>query len=197
MDRQKMSDLIAAIYLDVITGDVHTKNQYMNTLITHISVYLRIMKLEPNQSPIMRFRTRLHNTISHILHNNHPLPIADSNREVDIRKLMAYFDIWVIRIDDKLADAAGVEQIGLLEDIEALELAMNLCYSAASDYSNAMSGVPLGLTDVSNKYSYIINLITPIVYRYDMISITSDKYANAALLSAKRIEPKRNREIQI
>ena len=183
-----MGDLIAAIYLDVITGDIHTKNQYMNALITHISIYLRMMKLEPNQSTIQKFRTRLHNTISHVLHNNHPLPLADTKREEDIKRLMVYFDNYVIKIDEKVADEKGVEQIGILEDIEALELAMNLCYSAASDYSNAMSGVPIGLTDVSNKYSYIINLITPIVYRYDMVAITSDRFTNAALIQSRRVE---------
>ena len=195
MDKDKMGDLIAAMYLDVITGDIHTKNQYMNTLITHISIYLRIAKLERNQSSIMKFRSRLHNTISHVLHNNHPLPLADTKREEDIKRLMVYFDNYVIKIDEHVADDVGVEQIGFLEDVEALELAMNLCYSAASDYSNAMSGVPIGLTDASNKYSYIINLITPIIYRYDMAIITAEKHSHAAMIASKRIE--KSKEIKI
>ena len=86
----KLKDLLSAMYLDVITGDVHTRNQYMSTFITHVSIYLRMQKLEPRQPAIEKFRSRLHNAVSMILHNNHPLPLEDSKREQDINILLAY-----------------------------------------------------------------------------------------------------------
>ena len=183
------------MFLDVITGDIHTRNQYINTMITLASIELRNAKLEPRQPAIEKFRTRLHNTVSHILHNNHPLPIADTKREVEIQKLMTYFDRFAIRIDETVADDVGIEQMGVIEDIEALEYARNICYSASSDYSGAMSGLPTGLTDASNKFAYIINLVTPILYRYSMIEITESEWGEAVKKAAKRLETKR--EIQI
>jgi len=183
------------MYLEVITGDVHVRNQYMNTLLTHVSIYIKMDKLEPKQPAIEKFRTRLHNTVSSILHNNHPLPAADTNREKEIKKLMEYFDGFVITVDSTVADPIGIEQIGVIEDIESLEYARNICYSASSDYSSAMSGIPLGLTDASNKFAYIINLITPVVYRYGMVDISESDYANAAKIAAKRIESTRELKI--
>lgn len=186
------------MFLDVITGDIHIRNQYMNTMLTLVSIQLRTEKLEPRQPAIERFRTRLHNTVSHILHNNHPLPIADTKREVEIKRLVDYFDKFVIKVDASIADTIGIEQIGIIEDIEALEYARNICYSATGDYSSAMSGVPAGLTEASNKFAYIINLITPVIYRYNMVEISETDYANAARIAAKRIEAKREiREIHI
>jgi hypothetical protein len=195
MTQFKGNKLLSAIFLDILTGDVHTRNQYMNTLLTLVSIQLRTEKLDPKQPAIEKFRTRLHNTISSILHNNHPLPIADTKRELEINKLLEYFDKFVIKIDASIADEIGIEQIGVIEDIESLEYAKNICYSATGDYSAAMAGIPLGLTDASNKYAYIINIVTPVIYRYGMVEITETDYANAAKIAAKRIEAKR--EIQI
>lgn len=192
----KLKDLLSAMYLDVITGDVHTRNQYMSTFITHVSIYLRMQKLEPRQPAIEKFRSRLHNTVSMILHNNHPLPLADSKREQDIKTLLAYFDKFVIKVDPEVADPVGVDQIGVIEDIETLEYARNICYSASEDYSKAMSGVPVGLTDATNKYAYIINLVTPILYRYDMAELSRADYNKGVMAAAaKRMEKKG--EIQI
>lgn len=184
------------MYLDVITGDVHTRNQYMNTFLTHVSIYLRMQKLEPKQPSIEKFRSRLHNTVSMILHNNHPLPIADSNREQEIKNLLAYFDKFVIKVDSNIADPIGIEQIGVIEDIETLEYARNICYSASDDYSRAMAGIPSGLTEASNKYAYIINLVTPILYRYDMAELSRADYNKGVMAAAeKRMEKKKVIEI--
>lgn len=183
------------MFLEVITGDVHVRNQYMNTLITHVSICLKMEKIEPNQKAIAKFRTRLHNTIVSILHNNHPLPAADTTREDEIKKLVEYFDRFIIKIDESVADKDGVEQVGFLEDIESLEYARNICYSASADYSSAMSGVPSGLTDATNKFAYIVNIVTPIIYRYGMVDITETDYSNAAKIASRRIE--QSREIKI
>ena len=191
METPKLVKLIGAMYLDIITGDVHIRNQYMNTMLTHVSVYLRISKLEPRQSAIEKFRTRLHTTISMILHNNHPMPAYDTKREVEIKKLEEYFNRFIIKIDTNVADQTGIEQIGVIEDIETLEYCRNICYSASSDYSDAMSGKPSGLTDSSNKFAYIINLVTPILYRYNMVDISESDFARAAQVAAKRLDAAR------
>jgi hypothetical protein len=192
MEAIKIKRLISMMYLDIITGDVHVHNQYMNTMITQIVVNIRREKLEPRQPAVEKFRTRLHNTVSMILHNNHPLPAADVTREIEIKKLLDYFDRFVIKIDGAIvADERGLDQIGLLEDIETLEYARNICYSASTDYSNFMAGVPQGLTDASNKYAFVINLITPIIYKYDMVDISEQDFTNAARLAAKRLESAR------
>jgi hypothetical protein len=188
MDSIKMKRLISMMYLDIITGDVHVHNQYMNTVITQIVVNIRRERLEPRQPAIEKFRSRLHNTVSMILHNNHPLPAADTARETEIKKLLDYFDGFVIKIDAKVADEKGLDQIGLLEDIETLEYARNICYSASTDYSNFMAGIPQGLTDASNKYAFVINLITPIIYKYDMVDISESDFTNAAKLASKRLD---------
>jgi hypothetical protein len=188
MEPQKLKKIISLMYLDIITGDVHTRNQYMNTMITHIALYLRMEKLEPRQPAIEKFRTRLHNTILTILHNNHPLPAADTTREQEIRKLMKYFERFIIKVDTQVADVVGLDQMGVIDDIETLEYARNVCYSASSDYSNAMSGVPAGLTDASNKFAFVINRVTPIIYRYNMVEISESDFSNAARIAAKRLE---------
>jgi hypothetical protein len=54
-----------------------------------------------------------------------------------------------------------------------------------------MAGVPQGLTDASNKYAFVINLITPIIYKYDMVDISEQDFTNAARLAAKRLESAR------
>ena len=183
------------MFLEIITGDVHVRNQYMNTLLTHVSIYLKMEKLEPRQPAIEKFRSRLHSTIKTILDNNHPLPVSDTNREIEIRKLMKYFERFVIKIDETVADEKGLDQLEVIESIESLEYARNICYSASSDYSSAMSGVPAGLTNASNKFAYIINLVTPIIYRYNMVEISENDYSNAAKAAAKRIESSRELKI--
>jgi hypothetical protein len=188
MDTPKLKKLISAMYLDLITGDVHIRNQYLNTFLTHVTVYLKISFLEPRQPAIERFRSRLHNAVSMILHNNHPLPAANTRRESEIQKLLQYFDRFVIRVDENVADQMGIQQIGIIEDIETIEYCRNVCYSATSDYSSAMAGNPLGLTDASNKIAFIMNLMTPIIYRYSIVDISESDYANAAKAAAKRLE---------
>jgi hypothetical protein len=195
-DSLKLKDLLSAMYLDVITGDVHVRNQYMNTFLTHVSIYLRMSKLEPRQPAIEKFRTRLHNTVSTILHNNHPLPAANTDREQEIQKLMEYFDRFVIKVDGKVADNVGLEQIGIIEDIETLEYARNICYSASEDYSAAMSGNPAGLTGASNKFAYIINIVTPILYRYEMAELSKAEYTKGVMAAALKRTEKRG-EIQL
>jgi hypothetical protein len=188
METPKLKKIISAIYLDLITGDVHIRNQYLNTFLTHVTVYIRMAYLNPRQPAIEKFRSRLHNAVSMILHNAHPLPAADTKREGEIRQLEKYFDRFVIRIDEKVADDVGLDQVGLIEDIETIEYCRNICYSATSDYSSAMAGNPLGLTDATNKIAFIMNLMTPIVYRYSMVDISESDFANAARAAAKRIE---------
>jgi hypothetical protein len=188
MDTPKLKRIVSLMYLDIITGDVHIRAQYTNTLITNMAVYLRQSELEPRQAPIARFRTRLHNTISVVLHNYHTLPAWDTEREIEIRKLENYFAKFVIKVDEKVADPEGLKQIGILEDIETLEYARNVSYSAAEDYSQALAGNPEGLTHASNKFAYILNLITPVLYRYEVVNIDENDYANAARVAAKRIE---------
>jgi hypothetical protein len=126
-----------------------------------------------------------------ILHNTHPLPAIEDKRESEIKKLVAYFDKFIIKVDEKVADPVGLDQIGLLEDIESLEYSRNICYSASADYSNFMSGLPEGLTQASNKYAFVINLITPIIYKYDLVEISETDFTNAARLAAKRLESAR------
>ena len=188
METPKLKKLISAMYLDLITGDVHIRNQYLNTFLTHVTVYIKMAYLEPRQPPIEKFRTRLHNTISMVLHNNHPLPASDTKRESEIRALEKYFDRFVIRIDEFVSDEKGLQQIGIIEDIETIEFCRNICYAAASNYSAALAGDPFGLTEVSNKMAFVMNLMTPIIYRYGMVDISEADFANAARAAAKRIE---------
>lgn len=192
-DISKQRKLIGSIYLEVITGDIHIKSQYISTLITHISVCLKTERLVPNQHPIEIFRTRLHNAVSMILHNNFPLPAHDEQRESEILKAEQIFAKYLIKIDGSRIDIPSIEQIGILEDIETLEYCMNVCYSAAGDYSSSLTGAKEGLTDASNKYSVVINLITPIIYRYNMIEISDVEFSNAARVAAKRAEMDKSR----
>jgi hypothetical protein len=191
MPSMKIQKIVSVMYLDIITGDVHVHNQYMNTMITQVVTHIRREKLEPRQPAVERFRSRLHNTVSMILHNTHPLPAIEDKRESEIKKLVAYFDKFIIKVDEKVADPVGLDQIGLLENIETLEYARNICYSASADYSNFMSGLPEGLTQASNKYAFVINLITPIIYKYDLVEISETDFTNAARLAAKRLESAR------
>jgi hypothetical protein len=46
------------------------------------------------------------------------------------------------------------------------------------------------LTNASNKFAYVINLVTPIIYRYNMVDISESDYANAAKIAAARIATK-------
>lgn len=187
-DMTKLRKLISAMYLDVITGDVHVRNQYTNTMLTHIAVCIKMEKLDPVQPAILKFRSRLHNTVSMILHNYHRLPIYDAKREEEIKILEKYFDKFVIKIDSKVADEKGLVQIGIIEDIETIEYCRNVCYSASPDYSDALSGKTEGLTNAMNKYALVVNLITPILYKYNMVEISESDFANAARIAAKRIE---------
>jgi hypothetical protein len=189
----KQKKLIGTLYLEVITGDIHIKNQYISTLITHISVCLKTEKLLQNQKPIEIFRTRLHNAVSMILHNNFPLPAYDEKRESEILKAEKLFEKYMIRIDCEKIDPPTIEQIGILEDIETLEYCKNICYVASADYSSCLTGAKEGLTDVSNKYAVVINYITPIVYRYNMIDISDVEFANAARVAQKRADLERSR----
>ena len=186
-DTLKINGLISAMYLDIITGDVHIKNQYTIVLLSHVATYLRNDKLEKYRTPIERFRSRLHNAISMILHNYHQLPAYDTRRETEIKKLEQYFDTFVIKIDNAVADPVGIEQIGIIEDIETLEYCMNVCYSASGDYAEAMSGITNGLTQASNKYAYVINEVTPILYRYNLVNITENNFAAAARIATQRL----------
>ena len=187
MDMIKLKKIVGLQYLDIINGDVHIRNQYMSTMITHVSVCLRMEKLEPRQPAIEKFRTRLHTTIDMILHNTHPLPIADTKREEEIKKLERYFERFIIKIDNNVADVVGLDQLGVIESIETLEYCRNICYSAAEDYSNAMTGNKEGLTGASNKFAFVINLVTPIIYRYNMVDISDSDYANAARIASARL----------
>jgi hypothetical protein len=188
MDRDKMKNTISMMYVDVITGDVNTHNQYMNTLISYIVVSIKRNKLEPRQPAIEKFRSRLHDTVNMILNNNHPLPAADEKREVEIRKLMGYFDRFVIKVDSTVADETGLDQIELLKTIETLEYARNICYSARSDYSDYLSGLPNGLTLASNKYAVALDLIIPIIDNYDIAELDSNGYAASEERRRKSIE---------
>jgi hypothetical protein len=192
------SKILSLMFLDIITGDVHIHKQSLNIMITMVADRLRSEKLDKDLAPIAKFRTRLHLTVSHILHNTYPLPIENVNREADIKRFLDYFDKFCIKIDEKLADEKGLEQIKLIEDIEALELARNLCYSATGDYSDALSGKPSGYTDASNKYVYALDLVIPIINHYNLVDISESDYANAARAAAKRSESTRlSKEIQI
>lgn len=187
MESPKIRKLISVMYLDVITGDVHTRNQYMNIFLTHVSVCIRNDFLEQNQTAIARFRSRLHNTINTILMSNHPLPAWDSKRGEDITALMHYFDKFVIRVDPAIADKTGIQQMGILEDIETIEHCRNVCYSASSDYSSALAGEKEGLTNASNKYAYVVNLIIPVLYRYNLVEFSDADYTNAARVAQRKI----------
>ena len=187
-EKLDLKGIISLMYLEVITGDVHIRNQYMNTLITQVVTFLRMSKLHPRQTSIERFRTMLHNTVQMILRNYHPMNVSDPKREPEILAMVKFFDMHAIRIDEKVADVTGLDQMQLIEDIESLEYARNVCYAASTDYSNFMASLPQGLTEATNKYAYIVSLLTPIIYRYEMVDITDSAYRNAAMLATKLME---------
>jgi hypothetical protein len=192
-DTPNLRKLISLAYLDLISGDVHARHQFISPCMTHMSIFLRTEMIEPNLSPIAKFRTRLHQTVSMILHNNHPLPAWDTKREPEIKILENYFDRFVIKIDEKVADEKGIEQIEALADMETLEYCRNIAYSAAQDYSLALAGNPEGLSMASNKYSYILDKIIPIMFTYRILDISEADYANAARSAAARIESEREK----
>ena len=202
MDQISNEQLITAIYLEIIHGDVHIRNQYMNTLLSKISLYVRREKLEPNLPNIIKFRTSLHNAILMILHNNFPLPAYSELREKEIKNYMEYFDTFAIRIDDSVADPKGIEEIGILEDIETLEYCMNICYSATQDYAVSLSKSPgggeqsnvQGLASAMNKFSYILNLIEPILDRYKMVQFDMKAFDSGAKAAMARIEQERSKQ---
>lgn len=186
MEPPKLHKLISVMYLDIITGDVHTRNQYLNIFLTHVSECIRAEYLEKHQSEISKFRTRLHNTVQTILQNNHPLPAWDTQRADEIANLMHYFDRFVFRVDSNVADETGLLQMGILEDIETIEHCRNVCYSASADYSGMMAGEKEGLTNASNKYAYVVNLIIPVLYRYSLVEFSDADYTNAARVAARK-----------
>jgi hypothetical protein len=193
---------VSALFLDILGGDVHIRQQFLNVLISYIVTYIKKEKLEPNQSSVVRFRTSLHNTIYTVMRNTHPLPLADAKRENEIKKLVDYFDKFVIKIDEHVADHKGVEQIGIIEDIESLEYARNLCYSAAADYSDSLAGKPEGLTNLSIKQAMIIDALIPIMDNYHLIDFSEADYTRAVSMAANRAESRAKesaakREIQI
>ena len=59
---------------------------------------------------------------------------------------------------------------------------------AAKRFGKPVDGHAPGLTDASNKFAYIINLVTPIIYRYNMVDISATDFSKAAAFSMKRIE---------
>lgn len=193
MDALSLKKLISLAYLDLFSGDVHIRHQFTIPCITHMSLFLRMEKIEPNMRPVMKFRTRLHNSIHMILQNNYPLPVWDTTRDEEIRKLEKYFDRFVIKIDEKVADPVGVEQVGVLEDIETLEYCLNVAFSAGGDYSQALAGNPQALTEASNKYAYVLTKIIPIMHWNKMLDISSTDFENAAKAANARIEAERKR----
>lgn len=186
MDEIRLTKLIGMMYIDVLTGDVHIRNQYMNVLITHVSVYL-LKKIDARRSNIAKFRTLLHNTITMVLSNIHDFPQVVPEKPIDIAKAQSYFDKFVIKIDEKVADNIGLEEIALVNAIETLEYCRSICYSASSDYSMSLAESPDGLTSAANKFAYIISLITPIIYRYNIVDISESDYAKSALAATARL----------
>ena len=171
----------------------------MNTLLSKIALFVRREKLEPNLPNIVRFRTSLHNTINMILHNNFPLPAYHELREKEIQNYMQYFDNFVIRIDNKVADDVGVLEIGILNDIETLEYCMNICYSATQDYAISLSSKSSdsgesniqGLASAMNKFAYILNLIEPIIDRYDVVQFDIRAFEGGAKAAMMRMNKDR------
>ena len=89
---------------------------------------------------------------------------------------------------------AGMLQ--LIEDIEAINYCRNVCYSAAADYSDSLSERPEGLTNASNKYALVLNIMIPILYRNKIIDITETEFNNAAAAGLKKIENAKLRDVQ-
>ena len=195
-DRISNEQLITSLYLEIIHGDIHIRNQYMNTLLSKISLFIRREKLEPNLPAIIKFRTALHNTIQMILQNNFPLPAYHELRDKEIKNYMDYFDNFIIKIDDAVADQKGLVEIQTLQDIETLEYCMNICYAATQDYAVSLSSKSIGgedgsnihgLANAMNKFSYILNLIEPILNRYNMVQFDMKTFENGAKIAMTRI----------
>jgi hypothetical protein len=190
-DPLKDKRIIGAMYLDVITGSVDTRNQYMNVLISHIETRLRMERLNPAEPSLVRFRTALHKTVDMIVRNYTlgKLPLADTRREREIKQLEAYFDRFVIKVDAAaVSDPKTIEEIELLQDMETLEYARNITYAASEAYSMALTGDREGFAKSFNALAMVINLITPIIYRYNLVDISESDYSNAARAAARRVE---------
>jgi len=188
MDTPDQRKIISAMYLDIINGDIHTRHQYIPELISHAATLLKHERIEPHIRPIAIFRTRLHTAISMILHNTHPLPSWDTRREAEILKLEMYFKRFVIKIDDDVADEIGIEQITVLADIEAIEYCRNICYTASADYSSMMAGNPEGMTNATNKYAYVMNILTEMLWRYRSVNISESDYSRVAAAAQRRMD---------
>jgi hypothetical protein len=192
----RIEKLISLTYLDIINGDIHTRSLYMTTLLSHVETFMLQNKVNTLLPATIRFRTKLHNAVYYILENNHPLPVVMPEREEDIRKYQMYFDKFVFKIDTEHATEEDIEQVQILEDIEAISYCMNVCMSATADYSDSLSGRPEGLTNASNKYALVIRIITPILYRNKIIDITENEMVNAAAAGMRKIESARVKEQQ-
>jgi len=179
---------ISALFPEIIGGDTHVRQQFLNILISYVVTYIKREKLEPNQSSISRFRTRLHETIQAVMRNTHPLPLVDSSREKDIQRLMEYFDKYVITVDASVADEQGLMQVGILRDIEQLENARNICYSASADYSDSLAGKPDGLTNLTIKQAMVIDILIPIIDQYHLVDYGSPDFTRSVSMAANRAE---------
>ena len=184
------SKVLSALWLDVLTGGVDIRNQYMGVLISHIQERLRADKLNPAIPGVVRFRTSLHKTVDLIVRNYTigALPLANTNREKEIEMLETYFKRFIIKVDASVADPATVEQIEIIEAMETLEYCRNLSYAAGEQYAKALTGDHKGFAISFNAMNMIIDKLTPIVYRYSMVDITESDYANAAKAAVRRIE---------
>jgi hypothetical protein len=192
----KIEKIISSMYLDVVHGDIHIRSLYMSTMLSHVEAFMMQTKVKSILPATVRFRTRLHNAVFYILQNNHPLPVIMPEREDEIRKYQMYFDKYVFKIDTQHPTEDDIEQIQLLEDIEAINYCRNVCYSAAADYSDSLSERPEGLTNASNKYSLVLNIMIPILYRNKIIDITETEFTNAAAAGLKKIENAKLRDVQ-
>ncbi len=200
-DYVQNSQIIASLYLEIIHGDVHIRNQYMNTMLSKIALFIRREKLEPNITNIVRFRTSLHDTINMILHNNFPLPSYHELREKEIANYMEYFDNFIIKIDNSVADQKGVAEIEILHDIETLEYCMNICYSATQDYAVSLSSRSSdsgesnihGLASAMNKFAFILNLVEPIIDRYNIVQFDMRTYESGAKAAMMRMNKTQNK----
>jgi hypothetical protein len=182
--------VLSALWLDVLTGGVDVRNQYMGVLISHIQEKLRADKLNPVIPLVVRFRTSLHKTVDTIIRNYTlgKLPLADTNREREIAMLEKYFERFIIKVDAAVADPATVEQMEIIEAMETLEHCRNLSYAAGEQYAKALTGDREGFAISFNAMNMIINELTPIVYKYSMVDVTESDYSNAARAAAKRME---------
>jgi hypothetical protein len=183
-DANNIPQLIAYFYTECSMGDVHTKNQFLPILLTNIELALR-EKIRPLEPAVSRVRTRLHVAVEMMLSNNHPLPAWDTKREDDIKLLMNYFDKFAVRINGDVSPQTETV-IDLIADVESICFCMNGAFNASEDYSRSLCGDPAGLTRASNKYGYLLSIITPILYRWNLLNINVNDMKQAALNAATR-----------